>query len=188
MRSLRVLGLVACCAGCNVVYDERTRLLPYDATYYGFDRRAGFDLAPPRDVGARDDTGDPIGQPCDDASCPYPLRCASRGCGSERACAAPVTLCAQSFEPVCDCHGATLQNECAARAQGSGVAYAGACDGRPTDDAGLDASVDAAVDAAPNRCASTACDDGYVCCAEPTSPAYGRCQPLACDDCCRRAE
>jgi hypothetical protein len=188
MRRLRPLSPLLLCAGCNVLYpSERDPPLPFyypDAySYFDRPRDALRPDAAPRDASV----ATAVGLACEDAACPNPLVCVARSCGPERSCAVPVTLCPQEFAPVCDCTGSTALNECAARASGAGVAYAGACDGRTTEDGGLDAGADADPDAGPNRCARAVCDDGYVCCAEPDSPAYGRCQPLACATCCRRA-
>ena len=199
MRPVSQLAAVAAlCAGCNIVYSPSPpALLPLPDAGSRIDRQVFGDVS-------RLDLGRPeapapsaVGRPCEDAPCPYPLVCAQRSCGPERACAAPVTLCEQTYDPVCDCAGATLQNECAARAAGGGVAYAGPCDGRPPD-GGPDATAvadapgagdaTASMDAGPSRCAGSVCDDGFICCAEPTSPAYGRCQALACVTCCRRGE
>jgi hypothetical protein len=192
MRSLRWLPLTLLCSGCNIVYPAPA-LFAFDVPSYTFFDRSRVEAGRPDAVAVNPVRDSAVGQPCEDAACPWPLVCAARSCGPERSCAAPVTLCGQQHEPVCDCAGTTLQNECAARATGVGVAYAGACDGRAADGGALDASTDAAADAVAadataNRCASLGCDDGYICCAEPTSPAYGRCQPLACPTCCRRSE
>jgi hypothetical protein len=198
MRPVSQLAAVAAlCAGCNIVYSPSPPALVLPDAGSRIDRQVFGDVS-------RLDLGRPeapapsaVGRPCEDAPCPYPLVCAQRSCGPERACAAPVTLCEQTYDPVCDCAGATLQNECAARAAGGGVAYAGPCDGRPPD-GGPDATAvadapgagdaTARMDAGPSRCAGSVCDDGFICCAEPTSPAYGRCQALACVTCCRRGE
>ena len=185
----------ALCAGCNIVYPPSPLLLladagpRFDRSYFADSRGLGTDRPEAPAPSA-------VGRPCEDTPCPYPLLCAPRSCGPERWCVAPVSLCAQTYEPVCDCAGATVQNECAARAAGVGVAYAGPCDGRVPDGGSPDATAPdaasgaydaaASLDAGPNRCAGEACDDGAICCAEPTSPNYGRCQPLSCATCCRR--
>lgn len=186
----------ALCAGCNIVYSPSspTLLLP-DAAFrvdrWGFADTRRLDTNRPEAPAPS-----AVGRPCEDAPCPSPLVCAPRSCGPERTCAAPVSLCEQLYDPVCDCAGATLQNECAARAAGGGVAYAGPCEGRTLDGGSPDATAPddapgvgdatASMDAGPSRCAGAVCDDGSICCAEPTSPAYGRCQPLSCLTCCRR--
>lgn len=188
MTTVRALAVAALCVGCNIVYvEDSPYVAPLDAGFR-FDRPLSFDVRP---MDTRGEDVLAVGRPCEDAECPSPLVCARRSCGNERSCVVRVTLCEAEFVPVCDCDGTTLLNECAARATGGGVAYAGVCDGRSLDDAGIDATADVTAtiaDAGPNRCVGTICDDGYVCCAEPTSPAYGRCQPLSCATCCRRAE
>lgn len=186
--------LFALMARCNVVYELDTGAPPsrtwvVDASYRDVANR------PSTDRGVFDaPLGRRLGESCDDASCAPGLECLRTTCGASYFCVASGTYCSQAFSPVCDCTGTTVLSRCGAYARGIGVAYEGACDGRALDGGAADAAEPIAPDvvgldaprAALNRCASRICDDGFLCCAEPSSESYGTCQPQRCATCCQR--